>query len=88
LVLAEGLVLAVLGVPLALLLGVVVRHPLDAILRATPGIPQDLRFFVMTLGTALRTVGLLVATSTVGAAYPAWLAARVNVATTLHREAQ
>jgi len=88
LILLEGAVLAAVSAPLALLLGAAASRPLDEILRATPGIPQDLHFFVFTPGAALRTVGLLLATGTLGAVYPAWVAGRVNVAATLHREVQ
>jgi ABC-type lipoprotein release transport system permease subunit len=86
LVLAEGLVLALASVPLALLLGMVVGTMLDGILRGTPGLPQTLRFFVVTPGAAVRAAGLVVLTATLGAVYPAWVAGRLNVATTLHQE--
>ncbi len=88
LILLEGSVLAAVSAPLALLLGEAASRPLDSILRATPGIPQDLHFFVRTSGAALRTVLLLLTTGTLGAVYPAWVAGRLNVAATLHREVQ
>ncbi len=88
LLLVEGAVLAGASTPLALLLGAVISHPLDAILRAAPAVPQDLRFFVLSPSAVLRTIGLLLTTGTVGAAYPAWIAGRLNVAATLHREVQ
>lgn len=88
LVLAEGVVLALASMPPALLLGVLVAGPLDAILRAAPGIPQELHFFVLTPGAAARTVGTVLVTATLGAAYPAWVAGRLNVSTTLHQEVQ
>lgn len=88
LILLEGFVLAAVSAPLALLLGEAASRPLDGILRATPGIPQDLHFFVRTAEAALRTVLLLLATGTLGAVYPAWVAGRLNVAATLHHEVQ
>lgn len=88
LVLLEGAVVAGLSVPLALLLGAAASRPLDAILRAAPGVPVDLRFFVLSPQAAIRTLVLLVGTATIGAAYPAWVAGHLNVAMTLHREVQ
>ncbi len=88
LVLLEGAVLAAASVPFALLLGAAASRPLDAILRAAPGVPADLHFFVLSPQAAIRTVVLLVGTATLGAGYPAWVAGRLNVATTLHREVQ
>ncbi len=88
LLLVEGAVLAGASIPLALLLGAAVSQPLDAILRAAPGVPQDLRFFVLTPEATFRTIALLLITGTVSAAYPAWIVGRLNVAETLHREVQ
>ncbi len=88
LVLLEGFVLAAVSCPLALGIGLGLSEPLDAILRAMPGVPQDLRFFVPSPSAALRTIGLLLTAGTLGAAYPAWVAASQHLATTLHREVQ
>ncbi len=88
LVLLEGFVLAAASCPLALGVGLGLSEPLDAILRAMPGVPQDLRFFVPSWAAALRTVGLLLTAGTLGAAYPAWIAASLPLGTTLHREVQ
>lgn len=88
LIIVEGALLTAASVPLALALGAVLSHPLNAILHAAPGMPQDLRFFVMTPGAALRTVLLLLGIGTLGAAYPAWVAGQLNIAGTLHREVQ
>ncbi|MDR7481600.1 MAG: FtsX-like permease family protein [Armatimonadota bacterium] len=88
LVLVEGLFLAAASMPLALVLGVLVGRPLDAILRATPGIPQDLHFFVVTPGAAARAVGTVLVTAVLGAVYPAWIAGRLNVSAMLHQEVQ
>lgn len=86
LVLLEGALIAAVSVPLALGIGLALSEPLDRILRAMPGVPQDLRFFVPTPATALRTTALLLAAGTLGAAYPAWVAGTLNIASTLHRE--
>ncbi len=88
LIVLEGVVLAAVSIPLALLLGAMVSRPLDQILRATPGIPQDLHFFVFSGQALARTVILVLVAGTLGAAYPAWVAGRLNVAATLHREVQ
>jgi len=86
LVLLEGAVVAGVSMPLALGVGLLLSGPLDAILRAMPGVPQDLRFFVPTAQAAIRTVALLLAAGTLGAAYPAWVAGTLQIAATLHRE--
>ncbi len=88
LLLLEGGILTAVSLPLALLLGAAASRPLDAILRAAPGVPSELRFFVLSAEAVIRTCVLLVVTGTVGAAYPAWIAGRLNVATTLHGEVQ
>ena len=86
LVVAEGFVLVLLSLPVALGLGLLVAQWLDAILRAAPSIPSDLHFFVFTRRAALRTLGLLLAAGTLAGAYPAWLVSRLRIAATLHRE--
>jgi putative ABC transport system permease protein len=88
LVLLEGFALAAASCPLALGIGLGLSEPLDAILRALPGVPQDLRFFVPSPQAALRTVVLLLGAGTLGAAYPAWVAGSLHLASTLHREVQ
>jgi putative ABC transport system permease protein len=84
----EGAVLAAVSVPLAFAAGAVISQSLEAILRAAPGIPQDLRFFVFTAAAAGRTAALLLLTGMLGAVYPAWIAGRLNIAATLHQEVQ
>jgi len=88
LVLLEGAVVSAVSTPMALAVGAVISHPLDAILRATPGIPQDLHFFVASPAAVIRTVLLLTVTGTLGAAHPAWIAGRLSIAATLHQEVQ
>jgi putative ABC transport system permease protein len=86
LVLAEGAALGALALLPGLLLGALASRGLDAILTSSPGIPADLSFFVFTPQALAGTVVLVTLTATVAGAYPAWLAARTNVALTLHRE--
>ncbi|MDR7570864.1 MAG: FtsX-like permease family protein [Armatimonadota bacterium] len=88
LILAEGFVLAAISTPLALGIGLGLSEPLDAILRTMPGVPQDLRFFVLSPSAVLHTVLLLLSAGTLGAAYPAWVAGSLHLATTLHQEVQ
>lgn len=88
LVLLEGALLSAVSTPVALVAGAIVSGPLDAILRSTPGIPQDLHFFVAGPEAVIRTVLLLAVTGTLGAAHPAWIVGRLNIAATLHQEAQ
>ncbi|MBI4278181.1 MAG: FtsX-like permease family protein [Armatimonadetes bacterium] len=85
-VLLEGAAIAVLSLPLALLLGMAVADRLDAILRAAPALPTGLHFFVLTPAAVARTVALLLVTGTLAAGYPGWVAGRLPIAATLHRE--
>jgi putative ABC transport system permease protein len=86
LILAEGVLLSALSVPGAVGLGLVISHPLDAILRAAPSVPEGLHFFTLTGSGLLRTIGLLLGTGLLGALYPAVLAAGQGIASTLHAE--
>src|SRR5262249_41563367 len=86
LVLAEGAALGALAIVPGVAIGALASRGLDAILLASPGIPTDLSFFVFTPAALLWTAALVIGTATVAGAYPAWLAARTNVALTLHRE--
>jgi len=86
LVLVEGLALAVLALAPGIALGAFAARGLDAILTSSPGLPVGLSFFVFTPGALVRTALLVLVTATLAGAYPAWLAARTNIALTLHRE--
>lgn len=86
LVVLEGLAMVLLSLPIAFGLGHVVALWLDAILRRAPSIPSDLHFFVLTARATGRTVVLLVLAGAVAGIYPAWLASRLRIAPTLHRE--
>jgi ABC-type lipoprotein release transport system permease subunit len=85
-VLAQSVLLVGCGGVLALPLGVVLSVWLDAILKAMPGIPASMHFFVFE-GRALALHGLLLAlTAVLAAAYPVWLVSTLPIATTLRNE--
>ena len=86
LVLLEGVLLAAASLPGAIGLGLVIGANLDAILRAAPGVPENLHFFTLTPGALARTAVLLLATGALGGVYPAVLAARLGISATLHAE--
>ena len=86
LILIEGLCLTALAIGPGLILGSIASGGLDAILKASPGLPPDLSFFLFTPDALLRTVGLVLVTGTLAGAYPALLAARTDVVRTLHQE--
>jgi putative ABC transport system permease protein len=71
---------------IALPAGALLAERLDAILKAMPGIPERLHFFVMAPQAALLYVALLTGTGILGALYPVYLAARLPIATTLRKE--
>jgi putative ABC transport system permease protein len=86
LVMWEGCLLTLVSAPFALLIGWIAAQPLDEILRRSPSLPQDLRFFVVTPEAVVRTLVLLIVTGFVAATYPAFLAARLRIADTMRRE--
>ena len=86
LVLVEGLLLAAASLPGAIGLGLLISGNLDAILRAAPGVPENLHFFALTPGALGRTAAIMLATGALGGVYPAVLAARLGISTTLHAE--
>ena len=71
---------------LALPLGALLARWLDAILRAMPGIPERLHFFVYQPRAVVLHVMLLAVTGLLAALYPVYLAARLPIAATLRRE--
>jgi putative ABC transport system permease protein len=86
-VLAEGLVLVVIGGTLGTALGLVTARYLDAILTSFPGLPAAFSFFVPR-PRPLAVAGLvLLATGALAGLWPAWLAARAPIAATLRAEA-
>ncbi len=86
-VVAEGAVLTVIGGVIGTGLGLVTAHYLDAILKAFPGLPAAVSFFVVRPGSLLAAALVFVLSGLLAGAYPAWLAARLPIAATLRAEA-
>jgi ABC-type lipoprotein release transport system permease subunit len=85
-VLAQGAMLVGTGGLLALPLGVALSLWLDRILKAMPGIPAAMHFFVFEPRAILLHAALLVVTALLASAYPMWLVARLPIAATLRNE--
>ena len=83
---SESAMLVGAGGVLALPIGGVLAVVLDDILRAMPGLPLDLHFFVFETRAVAVHAGLLVVTAACAALYPAWLATRLPIAATLRDE--
>ncbi len=86
-VLAEGAILTVLGSALGIVLGLLTARRLDAILTSFPGLPAAFSFFVPRLDALATAAVVLLVTGSLAGLYPAWLAARAPIATTLRAEA-
>lgn len=86
LVLVEGMALTLLAIGPGVAIGSLASRGLDAILKASPGLPPDLSFFVFTPEALVSTFGLVLVTGTLAGAYPAFIAARTDVVRTLHQE--
>jgi ABC-type lipoprotein release transport system permease subunit len=85
-VLCESVMLVGAGAILAVPVGLALSVWLDGILRALPGIPTDVHFFVFE-GRALVSYAWLLGASSVGAAlYPMRIVATLPIAATLRRE--
>ena len=74
------------GGVLALPIGGALAVVLDNILRAMPGLPPELHFFVFEIRAVAVYAGLLVLTGACAALYPARLATRLPIAATLRDE--
>jgi len=74
------------GGVLAVPLGTLLSLRLDAILRAMPGVPADLHFFVFEPRVLVLHVALLTFASVAAAAYPMRIVATLPIAATLRRE--
>ncbi len=85
-VLAQGSTLVAVGGVLALPLGLLLSLWLDRILKAMPGIPASMHFFVFEPQALYWHVLLLAATALLASAYPVWLVARLPIAATLRNE--
>ena len=70
----------------ALPLGMALSVWLDRILKAMPGIPAAMHFFVFEPRALVLHAALLVATALLASAYPMWLVARLPIAATLRNE--
>jgi putative ABC transport system permease protein len=85
-VLSQSVLLVGCGGVLALPLGAALSVWLDAILKAMPGIPASMHFFVFEGRTLALHGVLLTVTAFLAAAYPIWLVATLPIATTLRNE--
>lgn len=82
----ETLTLCTAGAVLGLGLGLLTADYLGAILADFPGIPTAVRFFVLDPGTAALALGGTVLGGLAAAQVPAWRAAGLEIAPTLHEE--
>jgi putative ABC transport system permease protein len=85
-VLAQSVLLVGVGGLLALPLGLALSIWLDAILKAMPGIPAAIHFFVFEPRALALHGALLAVTALLAATYPMWLVASLPIATTLRNE--
>ncbi|MBS1818308.1 MAG: FtsX-like permease family protein [Acidobacteria bacterium] len=85
-VFVQGALLVAIGGVLALPVGYALSLWLDRILKAMPGIPTSMHFFVFEPRALLTHAALLIATAVLASAYPMWLVARLPIATTLRNE--
>ncbi|OFV90856.1 MAG: hypothetical protein A3G76_05075 [Acidobacteria bacterium RIFCSPLOWO2_12_FULL_65_11] len=85
-VLCESVMMVGAGAILAVPVGLVLSVWLDDILRALPGIPSDVHFFVFEGRTLVAYTWLLGAASVGAALYPMRIVATLPIAATLRRE--
>lgn len=83
----EGISLSITGAITGLVLGIVTARYLNSILRAFPGRPDAIDFFLFQPQSAFRALGLLVASGIAAGVYPAWRAASLPISATLREEA-
>lgn len=86
-VICESALIVGIGGAIALPLGMALASWLDRILKAMPGIPAELHFFVFEPRAVVVHVALLTATAILAAAYPMRIVARLPIAATLRNEA-
>lgn len=86
-IVAEGLVLSLVGGALGLGLGLLTARYLESILGDFPGLPPDISFFVFQPQDALSAMGMLVVAGALAGILPSWRAARLPIAATLREEA-
>jgi len=68
-------------------LGLVTARAFNAILADFPGLPAAFQFFVFRPCDAYAAMSMLATAGVLAGIYPAWRAASLPVADTLHREA-
>ncbi len=86
-ILLEGVGITGVGAILGLGLGLATARWLNAILSRFPGLPAAIDFFPFQPRAAGTALGLLVLVGIVAGIYPAWRAATLPIARTLHEEA-
>jgi putative ABC transport system permease protein len=86
-IIAEGAALTAVGSAIGILLGLATAHYLDGILKAFPGLPAAISFFVPEVGSLTVGALVLLVSGTLAGGYPALLAARAPIAATLRAEA-
>lgn len=85
-VLSESALIVGAGGLLSLPLGLLLAEGLDRILKAMPGIPASLHFFVFEPRALVVHATLLAATALIAALYPVRIVARLPIAATLRDE--
>jgi putative ABC transport system permease protein len=85
-VLSESALIVGLGGLISLPLGLLLASGLDRILKAMPGIPAELHFFVFEGSAVAVHVGLLALTAIVAALYPMRIVSTLPIAATLRDE--
>jgi putative ABC transport system permease protein len=86
-VMLEALAISGAGAGLGLLLGLGTARYLNAILRAFPGLPAAIDFFVFQAADAWQALGMLLLTAVAAGLVPSWRAASLTIARTLREEA-
>ncbi|MBA4158050.1 MAG: ABC transporter permease [Gemmatimonadetes bacterium] len=87
-IMAEGLVLAVIGCLLGLPLGLWVAQRLDRILLAFPGIPANVSFFVWDAERVALALLLVAGVGALAGLLPGWNAVRTPLGRALREEAE
>lgn len=82
----ESLLLCAVAGLVGLGLGTLTARYLETILADFPGLPRAVRFFVLRPADVVRGYGAVLGVGVLAALLPAWRAAGLEIATTLHRE--
>ena len=86
-VMLEGAALTFIGGAMGAVLGSATAHYLDQILTSFPGLPAAISFFVPHTASLVAAGLVLLSAGVLAGVYPAWLAARAPIATTIRAEA-